>query len=59
MTTKNITTEKREYVEPNIIRVELDNEISLDLESTLPDGEPFGDPWLSNNQFNNNSPMKG
>lgn len=59
MITKNIVTEKREYAEPIITRIELDNEISLDLESTLPAGEPTDPAWLSSNNHFDNNPMKG
>ena len=58
MTTKNITTEKKQYVQPVIECIELDNDISLQLESDLPDGDPSNPEWSSNDTFNND-PYKG
>lgn len=34
------TTEKKAYIVPQIELIKLDNEISLVLQSTVPDGEP-------------------
>ncbi len=56
--TKNITTEKKQYVQPVIERIELDNDISLQLQSLNPSGEPTDEDWLSNEYFNND-PYKG
>lgn len=58
MTKNNITTEKKQYVQPNIDRVVLDNEISLQLQSLTPAGEPTDPEWSSNDTFNND-PYKG
>lgn len=58
MTKNNITTEKKQYVQPNIDRVVLDSEISLQLESLKPEGDPSGPEWSSNDTFNND-PYKG
>ena len=55
---KNITTEKKQYVQPVIECIELDNDISLQLESDLPDGDPSNPEWSSNDTFNND-PYKG
>ena len=57
MTKNNITTEKKQYVQPLIERVKLDNEISLQLES--PTGEPTGEDWMFSNNSFNNDPYKG
>ena len=57
MTKNNITTEKKQYVQPLIERVKLDNEISLQLES--PTGEPTGEDWMFSNNYFNNDPYKG
>ena len=55
--TKNITTEKKQYAQPLIERVKLDNEISLQLES--PSGEPTDEDWMFSNNYFNNDPYKG
>ena len=57
MTKNNITTEKKQYVQPLLERVKLDNEISLQLES--PAGEPTDEDWKSSNNSFNNDPYKG
>lgn len=53
MTTKNIATEKKQYVQPEVDRITLDREISLQLESAQPSGEPTAPEWSSNDYFNN------
>jgi len=53
----NNITAKRIYLQPQIICIELDNEISLALESEPPPGPEEGnlDPeFLKNNPFKNN-----
>ena len=55
---KNITTEKMQYVLPLIERIELDNDISLQLQSLNPSGESTDPEWSSNDTFNND-PYKG
>jgi hypothetical protein len=50
MTTINRLNEKRCYHTPVISTIELDNEISLAMESnTNPDPEPGGGGWSANN----------
>lgn len=49
---------KHNYITPDIKRINLDNEISLQLESTPP-GD--GNPWETNNStpdYFNNNPMQ-
>jgi hypothetical protein len=45
---------RTKYIEPEIELIRLDNEISLQLASSSPDGEPDEGEWLSHNtdQFN-------
>ena len=57
MNTKNITTGKRIYSFPQIERIKLDNEISLSLESSNPEGEP-ADNMLKAPEYFNNDPFK-
>ena len=58
MTKNNITTEKKQYVQPVIEHIKLDNDISLQLQSLNPAGEPTDPEWSSNDTFNND-PYKG
>lgn len=52
----NITESKRNYFSPTIMEIQLDNEISLILQS---DQSPDGDPTFSrNNDYFNNEPFK-
>jgi hypothetical protein len=53
---KTQNKEYRLYVSPVIERIELDNEISLALESTPPDGPDEG--YLKAPEFLNNDPFK-
>lgn len=55
MKTNIETTEKKSYSPPQIERIQLDNEISLVLESTSPDGEPL---WSKAPEHFNNDPFK-
>jgi hypothetical protein len=52
----NELTIKREYKTPEIIKVNLDNEISLQLESpaTLPNESSLPPAYLNNDPFRNN-----
>ena len=43
----NINKEKKEYISPEICRIELDKEISLAMESAA---DPYGEPDWSQNQ---------
>ncbi len=56
MNTKNKSTEKRNYSTPLIERVILDNEISLQLESTPPPAP--GEGYLKTPEYINNDPFK-
>jgi len=48
-------TERKTYCPPQIERIQLDNEISLSLESDLPAGEPL---WSKAPEHFNNDPFK-
>ena len=56
MRTSEKTTEKRMYNSPEIVCVELDNEISLALESTPPVGPGEGASLAP--EYMNNDPFK-
>ena len=56
MKTTNDMTEKRMYNTPEIVCVELDNEIALALESTPPEGP--GDGASLAPEYMNNDPFK-
>ncbi|MEI8273463.1 MAG: hypothetical protein WCG08_12640 [Paludibacter sp.] len=56
MNTTNKSTEKRNYSTPLIERVILDNEISLQLESTPPPAP--GETHLQTPEYLNNDPFK-
>jgi len=51
----NIESKKRKsYSSPQIEQIRLDNEISLALESLVPDGEPN---WMESRESYNNDPF--
>ena len=50
-------TNKQDYTTPKIERIELDNEISLTLDSTPPVG-PGGETRLQTPEYFNNDPFK-
>jgi hypothetical protein len=52
MNTKNRITEKRVYLSPEIVKIMLDNEISLALESTPAEGPNEQVQLLSPHYFN-------
>lgn len=56
----NIFKNKKEYIAPELSRIELDKEISLAMESDPdPYGEPGGPGWVSQNQNGmTNDPFK-
>ncbi len=56
MKTSEKTTEKRMYYTPEIVCVELDNEISLALESTPPQGPGEGASLAP--EYMNNDPFR-
>jgi hypothetical protein len=56
MKTINNNTEKRIYLQPQIECIKLDNEISLALESTPPEGD--NEVFNNTPNFINNDPFK-
>jgi hypothetical protein len=46
------------YSTPIIEKIKLDREISLQLVSTNPDGEPSGNGWSANNAIQVNDPFQ-
>jgi hypothetical protein len=56
MKTQIVNTAKRTYLAPQIERIKLDNEISLALESTPPEGP--GEPTSQAPEYFNNDPFK-
>lgn len=57
MRTTEKTTEKRMYTSPVIVCVELDNEISLVLESSPPEGPGEGLGYNKNNPFKSDTSL--
>ena len=51
MNTSHVTDQKKKYLSPEIICVELDNEISLALASSPPEGPGEGSNILQNNSL--------
>lgn len=58
MNSNNGTVEKLTYSKPSIVKIKLDNEISLALESALPPGDPgtvaMTPDYFNNDPFKNN-----
>jgi hypothetical protein len=58
MNTYNGNVEKLTYCKPSIVKIKLDNEISLALESALPPGDPGtvakSPDYFNNDPFGNN-----
>jgi hypothetical protein len=58
MKTTDKTTEKRIYLNPTILLIKLDNEISLALQSSPPagpdEGVSFAPEYFNNDPFNTN-----
>jgi len=58
MKTKKENTIKRTYLTPQIERIQLDNEISLALESSPSEVPPFGPGEFGQSEHFNNDPFK-
>ena len=57
MNTKKLTAVKRTYISPQIVRIKLDNEISLTLGSTEA-ADPMTEPIVKSPEYFNNFPFK-
>ena len=54
----NTTVNKNIYIAPSVERIELDNEIALQLESTPPKAPGEGEAKLNAPEYFNNDPFK-